>query len=57
MLNDINYKGKKIDISDIGKLDVNNEANYLYNYGNIDIISASSRQHFAKLDEFIGGKE
>ncbi len=54
MLNDINYKGKMLEINQMADLNISSIDEYIYKYGDISRIREEAKGHFEKLDEFLG---
>ena len=56
MLNDINYKGKMLEIDKMSDLDISKIDDYLYEYGDVSAIGKEAEKHFEKLDKFLEEK-
>lgn len=56
MLNDINYKGKMLEIDKMPDLDISKIDDYLYEYGDVSAIGKEAKKHFEKLDKFLEEK-
>lgn len=56
MLNDIDYKGKMLEIDKMSDLDISKIDDYLYEYGDVSAIGKEAEKHFGKLDKFLEEK-
>ena len=53
MLDDINYKGKVLNVKDMDTLDISQIDSYISSYDGIERLRKDSQKHFEKLDEFL----
>ena len=54
MLEDIDYKGKVLNIDNMDSLDISHIDSYISTFKNMNILREESQKHFKKLDDFLG---
>jgi colanic acid/amylovoran biosynthesis protein len=54
MLEDIEYKGKVLDIDNMDSLDISHIDSYISTFKNTNVLRKESQKHFEKLDDFLG---